>query len=52
MADRIGSVNGPLQMQPNATYEISFAGAPAGVYDYTCTPHELLGMSATLTIGN
>ena len=52
MADRIGSVNGPLMIQPNAAYSISFAGAPAGVYNYTCTPHELLGMNATLTVSN
>ena len=52
MSDRIGPVNGPLLIQPNAAYEISFAGAPTGVYNYTCTPHELLGMSATLTVGN
>ncbi len=52
MADRIGPVNGPFLIQPNAAYEISFAGAPAGVYSYTCTPHELLGMNATLTVEN
>jgi plastocyanin len=52
MANRMGPLNGPLMVQPDQVYEISFAGAPAGVYDYTCTPHELLGMNATLTVQN
>lgn len=52
MANRMGPLNGPLMVQQNQAYEISFAGAPAGVYDYTCTPHELLGMNARLTVEN
>ena len=41
---------GPILLQPNTTYEISFAGAPVGDYRYYCTPHLLLGMVATLTV--
>jgi plastocyanin len=52
MPNRIGPLNGALLTVPNATYEISFAGAPTGTYNYTCTPHELLGMSGTLTVQN
>ena len=50
MANRIGPMNGQLMMAPNAVYEISFEGAPDGEYPYVCTPHEMLGMVATLTI--
>ncbi len=50
MANRIGDMNGQLLMAPNATYEVDFTGAPAGEYPYVCTPHEMLGMVATLTI--
>ena len=50
MANRIGPMNGQLLMAPNAVYEISFEGAPVGEYSYVCTPHELLGMVASLTI--
>lgn len=50
MRDTFAPLTGPLLVQPNATYEISFAGAPAGRYEYTCTPHEMLGMDATLTV--
>lgn len=50
MADRMGDLTGQLLVQPNAAYEISFAGAPVGAYDYFCTPHEMLGMKAQLTV--
>ncbi len=50
MANRIGDMNGQLLMAPNATYEIDFTGAPVGEYPYVCTPHEMLGMVAALTI--
>ncbi len=50
MANRIGEMNGQLMMAPNAVYEIDFTGAPVGEYPYVCTPHELLGMVANLTI--
>ena len=50
MANRIGDMNGQLMMAPNAVYEIDFTGAPLGEYPYVCTPHEMLGMVAALTI--
>lgn len=50
MAERMGDLTGQLLVQPNAGYEISFAGAPVGTYDYYCTPHEMLGMKAQLTV--
>ena len=50
MANRMGSMNGGFVMAPNAVYEINFTGAPVGEYYYVCTPHEPLGMVATLTI--
>ena len=50
MANRMGEMFGPFLMAPNEVYEIDFTGAPAGEYPYVCTPHELLGMVAALTI--
>ena len=50
MANRIGNLSGGLLIAPDATYEVSFAGAPVGTYEYFCTPHEMLGMKATLTV--
>jgi plastocyanin len=46
----MGDLVGPLVFEPNAGYEISFDGAPPGTYDYVCTPHEMLGMIARLTV--
>ena len=50
MKGRISNLGGPFIKDSLAAYEISFAGAPAGSYTYTCLPHELLGMTATLTV--
>jgi len=50
MANRMGNLSGGLMVAPDAVYEIGFAGAPAGTYEYFCTPHEMLGMKATLTV--
>ena len=46
------ALEGMLLLAPNAEYEISFAGAPAGEYAITCTPHTPLGMNSTLTVEN
>jgi hypothetical protein len=51
MAQRMGDVAGPMMMQPNQVYRVSFAGAPQGTYDYFCLPHQALGMKATLIVG-
>ncbi|HEX9727390.1 MAG TPA: plastocyanin/azurin family copper-binding protein [Gemmatimonadales bacterium] len=50
MANKMMPLTGELLVAENAVYEISFAGAPAGRYDYVCTPHEMLGMVASLTV--
>lgn len=50
MPNRIGDLNGELLVEPNATYTISFANAPAGEYKFTCTPHMALGMNAKITV--
>lgn len=47
---RSGPLSGMLLMAENATFAMTFTGAPTGTYEYFCTPHELLGMVATLTI--
>lgn len=40
----------PLLMQPNEPYTISFAGIPAGKYDFDCTPHAAMGMKGSITV--
>jgi plastocyanin len=50
MARRIGDLSGELLVAANAVYEIAFTGAPRGTYEYFCTPHQMLGMTAQLTV--
>ena len=50
MQDRMGPLSGPLIVEPNATYSISFAGAPAGEYKFFCLPHQALGMTGSLIV--
>ncbi|HEX6537244.1 MAG TPA: plastocyanin/azurin family copper-binding protein [Gemmatimonadaceae bacterium] len=44
----------PLQsqffMNPNETYTVSFAGLPAGTYNFHCVPHLAMGMKGTITV--
>ena len=50
MPNQMAPLEGPLFTEPNAVYEISFAGAPKGEYKYYCLPHLALGMKARLTV--
>ena len=48
--DKLGPLNGPLLTEPNATYEVTFAGVPAGIYKFTCTPHQAMGMNGHVKV--
>lgn len=50
MPNPMGDLTGPFLTQPNEKYDISFAGAPAGVYKGYCMPHVALGMHITVTV--
>lgn len=50
MTDRTGPLAGPLLVEPNATYTISFAGAPTGDYKFYCLPHHALGMKGSIKV--
>lgn len=50
MPNQMSPLNGPLFTDSLATYEINFAGAPSGAYNYFCLPHEALGMKGRLTV--
>jgi plastocyanin len=50
MLQPMSPLSGPLLMNPNATYAVSFAGLPPGRYAYYCTPHLALGMKATIVV--
>jgi plastocyanin len=50
MPNTMGPLSSPLEMTPNATYTVSFAGVPAGTYKYYCTPHLAMGMKGNITV--
>lgn len=50
MSKQLSPLAGPLLIQPNETYTISFAGASKGTYHYFCTPHLALKMYATIVV--
>jgi plastocyanin len=51
MAGRtMGDLAGMMVTQPNEAFDISFAGAPAGVYKGYCLPHLALGMTIDITV--
>ena len=47
---KMGELNGPMIMQPNEAYTVSFGKVPAGKYDYQCVPHAALGMKGSVTV--
>lgn len=51
MAGRtMGDLMGMMVTAPNETYDISFAGAPTGLYKGYCLPHLALGMVIGITV--
>jgi plastocyanin len=50
MPTPMADLTGPLLTTPNQTYDVSFAGAPAGTYKAYCLPHVALGMKITIHV--
>ncbi len=50
MPNTTAPLTGPLLMNPNDSYTVSFAGVPAGTYKGYCTPHLAMGMKLTVTV--
>ena len=48
--DALGPLSSMLLTEPNATLAVSFAGAPAGTYAFTCTPHMAMKMHGKITV--
>ena len=47
---KMGELSGPMLMQPNEAYVVSFAKVPAGTYNFTCTPHAAMNMKGVSTV--
>jgi len=50
MPNPMGDLIGPFLTQPNEKYDVSFAGAPTGLYKGYCMPHVALGMRIAITV--
>ena len=44
------NLSGPMMLTLNQTLRVSFAGAPAGTYEYFCLPHKAMGMKGVITV--
>ena len=50
MPNQQGELSSPLEVNPNATYTLSFANIKPGQYPFHCTPHLAMGMKGTVTV--
>lgn len=50
MPDQMAPLESPLLTEPDAVYQVSFAGAPTGNYKFYCLPHLALGMRGKLKV--
>ena len=50
MPNQMSPLNGPLLMNPNEAYVVSFAGIKPGTYELNCTPHLAMGMIIKVTV--
>lgn len=50
MPDQMAPLSGPLLMNPNDAYIISFAGIKPGTYELNCTPHLAMNMIMKVTV--
>lgn len=46
----MGELSGPMLMQPNEAYIVSFAKVPAGKYEFNCVPHAAMNMKGEVTV--
>jgi plastocyanin len=50
MPNQMAELTGPLLVNANENYTISFANVAPGTYDYHCTPHLAMGMKGVITV--
>lgn len=50
MPEQAGELSGKMLLNANESYTISFAGVPAGTYDFHCTPHLAMNMKGKVTV--
>ena len=50
MPNQISDLSSPMLLNAGESYQVSFAGVPAGKYDYICTPHIANNMKGSVTV--
>lgn len=50
MTNQMAPLSGPLLMNANEAYTVSFAGVKPGTYEINCTPHLAMGMIMHVTV--
>ncbi|WP_337170133.1 plastocyanin/azurin family copper-binding protein [Gemmatimonas aurantiaca] len=50
MPEQAGELSGKMLLNAGESYTISFAGVPAGTYDFNCTPHLAMNMKGKVTV--
>jgi len=50
MPEQAGELSGKMLLNAGESYTISFAGVPAGTYEFLCTPHLAMNMKGKVTI--
>lgn len=50
MPEQSGELSSKMMLNADESYTISFAGVPAGTYDYNCTPHLAMNMKGKITV--
>ena len=50
MPNQLTELGSPMLLNANEKYTVSFAGVPAGKYDYICQPHMANNMKGSITV--
>ena len=50
MPNQQGPMSSPMMLNANEEYTVSFAGVPAGTYNYVCTPHLAMNMRGVVNV--
>ena len=50
MPDQMSPLSGPFIINAGDSYTVSFAGVPAGRYEFYCLPHMAMSMKGVVTV--
>jgi plastocyanin len=50
MPNQMAELTGPMLLNPNEKYEMSFANVKPGKYEYVCQPHLATNMRGSITV--